>query len=81
MTAPQFLRLADQLSTLPPDVRRVVEALAIGDQKAAAAAAGGKGSDCWWSAEFFMSSLSSHGVEVSRAPRALAPRTASLFAD
>ena len=60
MNCPQFLRLADQLSTLPPDVRRVVEALAIGDHKAAAAAAGGKG---------------------SRAPRSLAPRTASLFAD
>jgi hypothetical protein len=28
-----------------------------------------------------MSALSSHGVEVSRAPRAVAPRTASLFAD
>ena len=81
MNATQFLRLAEQLSTLPPDVRKTVEALAIGDQKSAAAAAGGKGSDTWWSAEFFMSSLSSHGIEVSRAPRALAPRTASLFAD
>ena len=81
MNATQFLRLADQLSTLPPDVRKTVEALAIGDQKAAAAAAGGKGSDCWWRAEFFMSSLSSHGVEVSRAPRALAPRAAALVGE
>lgn len=81
MNAVQFLRLAEQLSTLPPDVRRTVEGLAMGDSTAAAAAAGGKGSDSWWAAEFFMSSLSSHGIEVSRAPRTLAPRTASLFAD
>ena len=81
MNAVQFLRLADQLCSLPADVQKTVGALARCDNAAAAAAAGGKGSDCWWAAEFFLSGLSSHGVEVSRAPRSAPPRTASLFAD
>jgi hypothetical protein len=81
LTATQFLRLADQLSALPVDVRRTVEALAAGDQRAAAAAAGGKGSDTWWAAEFFMSSLTAHGITPASRARADVPRTASLFAD
>lgn len=81
MNATQFLRLAEQLSTLPPDVRRTVEGLATGDSTAAAAAAGGKGSDCWWRAEFFMSGLAAHGIEPQRVSRSAPPRTASLFAD
>jgi hypothetical protein len=81
MNAVQFLRLAEQLSTLPPDIRRVVEALAVGDHKAAATAAGGKGSDAWWAAEFFLAGLAAHGIEPQRVSRSAPPRTASLFAD
>ena len=82
MNAVQFLRLADQLSTLPADVRSTVEGLAKGDSTAAAAAAaGGKGSDCWWRAEFFLSGLAAHGIEPQRVSRSAPPRTASLFAD
>jgi hypothetical protein len=81
MNAVQFLRLSDQLCSLPADVQKTVGALARCDNAAAAAAAGGKGSDCWWSAEFFLSGLASHGVDVYRAPKALAPRTASLFSE
>lgn len=81
MNAPQFLRLADRLQSLPPAVRSTVEALATGDVAAGERVAGGKGSEVWWGAEFFLSQLKDHGIEVSRAPRSLAPRTASLFAD
>ncbi len=81
MNATQFLRLAEQLSTLPPDVRKAVEGLARGDSTAAAAAAGGKGSDSWWAAEFFLSGLAAHGIEPQRVSRSAPPRTASLFAD
>lgn len=81
MNAVQFLRLADQLSSLPADVQKTVGALARGDQSAAAAAAGGKGSDCWWAAEFFLSGLVAHGIEPQRVSRSAPPRSASLFAD
>ena len=81
MTATQFLRLADQLSALPVDVRKTVEALAAGDQRAAAAAAGEKGSSVWWGAEFFISGLAAHGIVPAPRARVDVPRTASLFAD
>ena len=62
MNAVQFLRLADRLANLPPVVREVVEHLASGRLESAAAAADGRGSPDWWSAEFFLSQLSDHGI-------------------
>jgi hypothetical protein len=81
MNATQFLRLAEQFSALAPDVKKTVVALAAADKSAAVSAAGGQGSDTWWGAEFFLSSLAAHGIAPAPRPRNEAPRTMSLFAD
>ena len=81
MNAPQFLRLADRLQSLPAEVRATVEQLAAGDSRGAEKAAGGKGSETWWAAEFFLAQLRDHGIDTARPSARPAPRTASLFAD
>lgn len=85
MTVNQFCRLANEFAELPADTRRVVETLAAGDLGRAAELAGGRGSDCWWSAEFFAKKLADHGATepprfTSKLPAAR-PRTVSMFAD
>jgi hypothetical protein len=85
LTIAQFCRLSAELADKPAAVRRTVELLAAGDVAAAADAAGGRFSDDWWAAEFFVKRLADHGA--TDAPRFTAadpvrrPRTASLFAD
>lgn len=62
MTAAQFCRLAAELADKPAAVRLAVEALAVGDVAAAADHAGGRFSDAWWTAEFFVRRLADHGA-------------------
>lgn len=83
MTAAQFMRLADRLESLPPDVKRIAAAMAENRPDDAAAIAGGKGSPDWWTAEFFLTSLAEHGVTLppARKSAAAAPRAPALFAD
>lgn len=85
MTINQFCRLANEFAGLPDDVRRVVETMAAGDTGRAAELAGGRGSDAWWSAEFFIKKLADHGATEppkfgNRLPAAK-PRTVSMFSD
>jgi hypothetical protein len=85
MTFNQFCRLSAELSAMPADVRRVVETMAAGELSRAADIAGGRGSDCWWTAEFFVKKLADHGA--TEPPRftstlpAAKPRTLDLFAE
>ena len=85
MTINQFSRLAAELAAKPADVRRTFEHMAAGDLAAAADVAGGRGSDTWWAAEFFVIRLTEHGA--TEPPRFAAaepvrrPATMSLFAD
>lgn len=84
MTANQFCRLAAELAATPADVRRTIEALAAGDVAAAADHAGGRYSDAWWAAEFFVRRLADHGAtDTPRFTPAEPRRRAqqSLFAD
>lgn len=62
MTANQFCRLAAELAAQPSAVRRVVEKLAAGDLAGAADHAGGRFTDTWWAAEFFVRRLADHGA-------------------
>lgn len=85
MTINQFCRLAAELSAQPEQVRRTIEHMAGNDLAAAADSAGGRGSEIWWAAEFFVLRLADHGA--TEPPRFQAaepkrkPRTAALFAD
>lgn len=85
MTVNQFAKLAAELAGKPADVRRTFEFMAAGDLAAAATAAGGRGSDTWWAAEFFVLRLAEHGA--TEPPRFKAaepkprPRTVPMFAD
>ena len=85
MTINQFCRLAAELAEKPANVRRTIGHMASGDLASAADTAGGRGSETWWAAEFFILRLSDHGA--TEAPRFKAaepqrkPRTAALFAD
>jgi hypothetical protein len=85
MTINQFSRLAAELAAKPSAVRRVFEKMAAGDLAGAADHAGGRGSDTWWAAEFFVLRLTEHGA--TEPPRFAAaepvrrPATMSLFAD
>lgn len=81
LSAVGFLRFADRLESLSPDVRRTIEALAAGDVPAALAAAGERGSPTWWAAERFMLALADAGVALEPPRRAPAPRTVPMFAD
>jgi hypothetical protein len=85
MTCRQFTRLAAEYSAMPADVRRTVDELAAGDVAAAADAAGGRFTDAWWAAEFFVRRLSDHGAadapKFTPAAPVRQPRTLSLFAD
>lgn len=84
MTANQFCRLAAELADHPEPVRRTVAALAAGDVAAAADHAGGRFTDTWWAAEFFVRRLADHGAtETPRFTPAEPVRRAqaSLFAD
>ena len=85
MTINQFCRLAAELSAKPEQVRRTVEHMGAGDLAAAADAAGGRGSETWWAAEFFILRLSDHGATEPPRFKAAEPRrrpqTAALFAD
>lgn len=85
MTIGQFARLANEFSAQPAAVRATVEALAAGDVAAAADHAGGRFSDVWWAAEFFVRRLTDHGAteapKFTPAEPVRRPRTASLFAD
>lgn len=85
MTAVQFCRLAAELADMPADVRRTIEALAAGDVARAADHAGGRFSDDWWRAEFFVRRLADHGAtetpKFTAAEPVRRPRTASLFSD
>lgn len=67
MTVRQFARLANEYAAQPPAVRAAVESLAAGDVAAAADHAGGRYSDAWWAAEFFVRRLTDHGA--TEAPR------------
>lgn len=62
MTTGQFARLANEYAAQPDDVRRTIESLACGDVAAAADHAGGRFTDTWWSAEFFVRRLADHGL-------------------
>jgi hypothetical protein len=84
MTLNQFARLAAELAAQPADVRRTFEHLAAGDVAAAADAAGGRFSDAWWAAEFFVRRVADHGA--TDAPRFTAAEPVrrpqrNLFAD
>lgn len=67
MTIAQFARLSAELSAAAPAVRRAFEHMATGDMAAAATAAGGRYSDAWWAAEFFVRRVADHGA--TEAPR------------
>lgn len=67
MTIAQFARLAAELAAARPAARRAFEHMAAGDLHAAAEAAGGRYSDDWWTAEFFVRRVSDHGA--TEAPR------------
>lgn len=62
MTATQFCRLAAELADKPEAVRLAVAAMAAGDLAAAADHTGGRFSDEWWAAEFFVRRLADHGA-------------------
>lgn len=85
MTINQFIRLAAELADKPEQVRRTIEHMGAGDLASAADTAGGRGSETWWAAEFFVLRLAEHGA--TEAPRFKAteprrkPQTAALFAD
>lgn len=85
MTINQFCRLAAELADKPANVRRTIERMAVNDLASAADAAGGRGSETWWAAEFFVLRLADHGA--TEAPRFKAaepkrkPQTAALFTD
>lgn len=85
MTIGQFARLANEYAAQPAAVRATVEALAAGDVAAAADHAGGRFSDTWWTAEFFVRRLTDHGAtdapKFTPAEPVRRARTASLFAD
>ena len=84
MTINQFIRLSAELADKPADVRRTIEHMGASDLASAADAAGGRGSEIWWAAEFFILRLADHGA--TEAPRFTAaeprrkPQTAGLFA-
>ncbi len=85
MTLNQFCRLSAELAAMSADARRVVETMAAGDLGRAADLAGGRGSDAWWAAEFFVKKLSDHGATeppkfTNKLPAAR-PRTVPMFAD
>lgn len=85
MTLNQFCRLSAELSAMPAATRAIVETMAAGDLGRAAELAGGRGSDLWWTAEFFVKKLADHGA--TEPPRftnklpAARPRTVPMFAD
>lgn len=85
MTCKQFTRLANEYHGLAADVRQAVDALAAGDVAAAADHAGGRFSDAWWAAEFFVRRLAEHGAgdapRFTPAEPVRQARTLSLFAD
>lgn len=85
MTIGQFARLANEFAAQPAAVRATVEALAAGDVAAAADHAGGRFSDTWWAAEFFVRRLADHGAtdapKFTPAEPVRRPATMSLFAD
>ncbi|NDC96310.1 hypothetical protein EB077_13470 [bacterium] len=58
MTVNQFIRLAAELADKTADVRRTIEHMGAGNLAAAADTAGGRGSETWWAAEFFILRLS-----------------------
>jgi hypothetical protein len=85
MTLNQFCRLSNELQEMPAAARAIVETMAAGDLGRAAELAGGRGSDAWWAAEFFVKKLADHGATeppkfTSKLP-APRPRTVSMFAD
>lgn len=85
MTLNQFCRLSNELQSMPAAARAIVETMAAGDLGRAAELAGGRGSDAWWTAEYFIKRLSDHGATeppkfTSKLP-APRPRTVSMFAD
>ena len=85
MTLNQFCRLSNELKAMPPATRAIVETMAAGDLGRAAELAGGRGSDSWWAAEFFIKKLADHGATeppkfTSKLPAAR-PRTVPMFAD
>jgi hypothetical protein len=67
MTLAQFARLAAELSAARPAARRTFELMAAGARAGAADAAGGRYSDDWWTAEFFVRRVTDHGA--TDAPR------------
>jgi len=78
MTIAQFARLAAELAAATPAAREAFEHMAAGDLAAAAAAAGGRYSDVWWTAEFFVRRVADHGATEApkftpAAPKARAP--------
>ena len=82
MNAVQFLRLVERLESIPPIVRRTVEAMSEGRTGDAESISGGKGSPDWWAADFVLVQLAEHGVMLpARKTAAAPPRAMSLFAD
>ena len=83
MTFNQFCQLADRFVTLDDSAREAVRAMAAGDETAAAESAGGRGSEVWWRAEFFVKALADHGATAPPrfSPAARPPRTMALFTD
>lgn len=85
MTCRQFVRLAEEFSALPAHVRAAVDALAAGDIATAADRTGGRFSDDWWTAEFFVRRLADHGAgeapKFTPAAPVRRPQTMALFAD
>lgn len=78
MTIAQFARLAAELSAAPAAARQTFELMAANDLAAAATAAGGRYSDTWWTAEFFVRRVADHGATEApkftpAAPAARAP--------
>jgi hypothetical protein len=67
MTAAQFCRLSAELAAKPEAVRLAVACMAAGDLAAAADQTGGRFTDDWWTAEFFVRRLAEHGA--ADAPR------------
>lgn len=84
MTLGQFARLANEYAGQAEPVRRTIQSLAAGDLAAAADHAGGRFSDTWWAAEFFVRRLTDHGcTDAPRFTPAEPVRRAqrALFAD
>lgn len=80
MTITQFFRLADMLENQTANVRRVAEAMAVGDKLTATTLAGGRFTDDWWAAESIVVRLADHGLELPKPTRATS-QPANMFAD